>query len=143
MDEQTRKLLEECTSGCMMAEDSIGQIREYIRDNRLLELADSYAERHAKLRQEADERLSECGYEPKEPGAVSSTFAWFTTEMKLTFNDDNTQISKLLIDGCSMGIKTLGERRNTLDRADKKALALADRIIRTEEDFIKDLRGYL
>ena len=59
------------------------------------------------------------------------------------FNDDNTQISKLLIDGCSMGIKTLGERRNTLDRADKKALALADRIIRTEEDFIKDLRGYL
>ena len=104
----------------------------------------SYAERHAKLRQEADERLSECGYEPKEPGAVSSTFAWFTTEMKLTFNDDNTQISKLLIDGCSMGIKTLGgERRNTLDRADKKALALADRIIRTEEDFIKDLREYL
>ena len=54
MDEQTRKLLEECTSGCRMAEDSIGQVREYIRDHRLLELADSYAQRHAKLRQEAD-----------------------------------------------------------------------------------------
>ena len=63
--------------------------------------------------------------------------------MKLTFNDDNTQISKLLIDGCSMGIKTLGERRNTLDHADKKALDLADRIIKTEEELIKDLRQYL
>ena len=63
--------------------------------------------------------------------------------MKLAFNDDNTQISKLLIDGCSMGIKTLGERRNTLNRADKKALDLADRIIETEEEFIKELQKYL
>lgn len=143
MDEQTRKLLEECTSGCRMASDSMKQIREYIKDTSLLELVDSYTERHDKLRQEADERLRECGYEPKEPGTVSSAFAWFTTEMKLTFNDDNTQISKLLIDGCSMGIKTLGERRNTLDHADKKALDLADRIIKTEEELIKDLRQYL
>ena len=51
MDEQTRKLLEECTSGCRMASDSMKQIREYIKDTSLLELVDSYTERHDKLRQ--------------------------------------------------------------------------------------------
>lgn len=143
MDEQTRKLLEECTIGCQMASDSLRQIREYIRDSGLAELVDSYTDRHEKMRQEADARLTESGCSPKEPGTASSAFAWFTTEMKLTFNDDNTQIAKLLIDGCSMGIKTLGERRNTLDRADKKASELAEKIIRTEEDFMKDLQKYL
>ena len=31
MDEQTRKLLEECTSGCKMAVSSIQQILELLR----------------------------------------------------------------------------------------------------------------
>ena len=143
MHEQTRKLLEECTIGCQMAADSLQQIRGYIKDSGLQELTDQYTKRHEKLRQEADECLAKSGYEPKEPGTVSSTFAWFTTEMKLTFNDDNTQIAKLLIDGCSMGIKTLGERRNTLNRADKKALDLAEKIIKTEEELMKELQKYL
>lgn len=143
MDEQTRKLLEECTIGCQMAADSLQQIRGYIKDSGLQELTDQYTKRHEKLRQEADECLAQNGYEPKEPGTVSSTFAWFTTEMKLTFNDDNTRIAKLLIDGCSMGIKTLGERRNTLNRADKKALDLAEKIIKTEEELMKELQKYL
>lgn len=143
MDEQTRKLLEECTSGCQMAADSMEQISVYIKDSSLLELVKRYKDRHQKLQQEADRCLEESGCEPKGPGTAASALSRFTTEMKLAFNDDNTQISKLLIDGCSMGIKTLGERRNTLNRADKKALDLADRIIETEEEFIKELQKYL
>ena len=54
MDEQTRKLLEECTIGCQMASDSLRQIREYIKDSGLAELVDSYTDRHEKMRQEAD-----------------------------------------------------------------------------------------
>ena len=35
MDEQTRKLLEECTSGCKMAVSSIQQILEFTQDSAL------------------------------------------------------------------------------------------------------------
>ena len=31
MDEQTRKLLEECCSGCRMAIESFRQVQEYVR----------------------------------------------------------------------------------------------------------------
>lgn len=73
---------------------------------------------------------------------MASAFSWFSTELKLNLNDDNSKIAKLLIDGCSMGIKTLGERANTLNRADKSADA-ARKIIKTEEEMIRELESFL
>lgn len=143
MDEQTRKLLEECSSGCKMAISSLEQITGYIRDTNLKKLVESYISRHKDLEAEAVKALQDSGNDAKDPGALSSAFAWFTTEMKLTFNDDNTRISKLLMDGCNMGIKTLGERMNTLNQADGSAQSLARKIIKAEQDLMKELQAFL
>ena len=143
MDEQTRKLLEECSIGCEMATDSLQQILEYTRDIRLQKLIEDYLDRHKKLGADAAETLQNSGYEAKTPGAVSSTFAWFTTEIKLSFNSDNTQIAKLLMDGCNMGIQTLGERMNTLDQADSHSRGLAEKILKTEQELMKELQASL
>lgn len=143
MDEQTRKLLEECSSGCKMAVNSLDQITGYIKDSDLKKLVENYISRHKDLEAEAVKALQNSGNDAKDPGALSSVFAWFTTEMKLTFNDDNTRIAKLLMDGCNMGIQTLGERMNTLNQADSSALALARKIIKAEQDLMKELQAYL
>lgn len=143
MDEQTRKLLEECSSGCEMGADSMRQISGYIKDKELKQLAEKYIGKHEELKKKAGELLHKEGCSPKEPGTIASAFSWITTEMKLTFKDDNTQIAKILIDGCTMGIKTLGERVNSLSQADSSAVSLAHSIIRMEEDLMKDLQKYL
>lgn len=143
MNEQTRKLLEECCSGCKMAVNSFEQVKEFVKDDPLTKLIDTYTEKHRQMEKEAVTLLQDSGNDEKSPGAMASTFAWVTTEMKLTMNSSNTQIAKLLIDGCSMGIKTLGEKSNELTEADKKASDLAQRIIRTEEDLMKKLRDFL
>lgn len=143
MDEQTRKLLEECSIGCKMAVSSLQQISEYIKDSTLMRLTEDYICRHKELENEAVSALADSGNDAKDPGAVSSAFAWFTTEIKLAFNDDNSQIAKLLMNGCNMGIQTLGERMNTLSQADKKAHALAQKIIKTEQNLMKELQPYL
>lgn len=143
MDEQTRKLLEECTVGCRMAVESFEQIKEYVKDTEFKKLINDYTEKHRGLEDEAVTLLKDSGNEPKSPGVMASTFSWFTTEMKLTFNSDNTQVAKLLIDGCAMGIKTLGEKAHQYDKADKKAAELAQKIIRTEEELMKKLKDYL
>ncbi len=143
MDEQTRKLLEECSSGCKMAVNSLDQITGYIKDSNLKKLVESYISHHKNLEAEAVKALQDSGNDAKDPGALSSVFAWFTTEMKLTFNDDNTRIAKLLMDGCNMGIQTLGERMNTLNQADSSALALARKIIKAEQDLMKELQAFL
>ena len=46
MDEQTRKLLEECTSGCKMAVSSIQQILEFTQDSALQKILNKYIEQH-------------------------------------------------------------------------------------------------
>ena len=143
MDEQTRKLLEECSSGCKMAVNSLDQITGYIKDSDLKKLVENYISRHKDLEAEAVKALQDSGNDAKDPGALSSAFAWFTTEMKLTFNDDNTRIAKLLMDGCNMGIQTLGERMNTLNQADSSALALARKIIKAEQELMKELQAFL
>ena len=143
MDEQTRKLLEECSIGCKMAVNSLDQITGYIKDSNLKKLVENYISRHKDLEAEAVKALQNSGNDAKDPGALSSVFAWFTTEMKLTFNDDNTRIAKLLMDGCNMGIQTLGERMNTLNQADGGALALARKIIKAEQDLMKELQAFL
>ncbi len=143
MDEQTRKLLEECSIGCKMAVESLEQVSEFIKDSDFQKLIDDYTKKHRALEDEAVTLLNTAGIEDKSPGAMASTFAWFTTEMKLTVNSDNTQIAKLLIDGCAMGIKTLGEKVNQFSSADHKATALAQKIMRTEEDLMKKLQEFL
>ena len=53
MDEQTRKLLEECTSGCKMAVSSIQQILEFTQDSALQKILNKYIEQHTHLQQKA------------------------------------------------------------------------------------------
>ena len=143
MDEQTRLLLEECNSGCQMAVSSLEQTAEFIKDTSLLELVSTYTDKHRRLEEEAAGLLNDSGNEEKSPGVMADTLARFTTEIKLTFDSSNSQIARLLTDGCNMGIKTLSEKANKLNRADKKASDLTQKIIRTEEEFAKELRRYL
>ena len=110
MDEQTRKLYEECNIGCQMAIESMQQIKDFTQDTTLFQLIEKYIDRHSRLGGNAKDHLIDSGNEVKTPGMMASAFSWFSTELKLNLNDDNSKIAKLLIDGCSMGIKTLGER---------------------------------
>ena len=63
MDEQTRKLLEECTSGCKMAVSSIQQILEFTQDSALQKILNKYIEQHTHLQQTAESQLSAVGLE--------------------------------------------------------------------------------
>lgn len=143
MDEQTRKLLEECCSGCKMAVAGFEQVKEFIRDSEFGQLIDEYTEKHRSFENEAIRLLESSGNNEKYPGVMASTFSWFTTEIKLTMNSSNSQIAKLLMDGCNMGIKTLGEKAHQYGQADREANDLAQKIIRTEEELMKKLKNFL
>lgn len=143
MNEDTRKLLEECTSGCKMAVESMGQVKEYIEDSELLQVIDSCKQKHEKLEQDAAALLAELGKPEKEPGAMASTFSLFTTEMKLMMNADNHKIAKLMMDGSNMGVQSLSEYQNKYAEASKEAKDVVKKLVKTEEDFMKELKPFL
>lgn len=142
-EEHTIALLKECSSGCKMALDSMNQILEYVQDEMLEHTILDAKEDHEKLEKKAGELLREAGQHEKEPGITATVFSKLTTDVKMMMNGGNCQIAKLLMDGCNMGIQSISECRNQNREASKGAMDLAAKIIRSEEEFMKQLRVYL
>lgn len=143
MEEQTRKLLEECSAGCKMAINSIDQIKEYVTNEKLAKIIDTYRGKQVKFEAEAAQLLEDAGRDEKEPGAVASAVSWFTTEVKLMMKDDSSQIAKLLMDGCNMGIKEIGKYINQYAGASRESLGLAKKLVKSQEEMMKELEAYL
>ena len=143
MEEDTRKLLEECNSGCKMAVSSMEQIQDYVTNKELDQVIAKSKENHQKLEAESTKMLKELGEEQKEPGMMVTAFSWFTTEVKMLMKDDNAQIAKIMMNGCNMGIQSISETMNKYDKASKESKALAEKLVKEEENFMKELKGYL
>lgn len=142
-EEHTICLLKECSSGIKMALNSINQVIEYVDDDMLKHKILKARDEHEKLEKECGELLRKNGEDEKEPNMAASVFSRLTTDMKLLMNGANCQIAKLLMDGCNMGIQSVSESRNEYDDADKSVLDLAAKLIRSEEELMKNLRVFL
>ncbi|POP34474.1 hypothetical protein C3B58_02705 [Lactonifactor longoviformis] len=143
MEEHTKKLLEECNSGCKMAVNSMDQVSDYIEDEKLSQVVAVYRDKHKKIEDKSSELLQRYGETGKEPGAAASVFSWFTTEIKLMLKDDRNQIAKLLMDGCNMGIQSISEDRNKYSGASKESMDLANELVGIEGDFMWELKYFL
>lgn len=143
MDQATKKLLEECSSGCKMAVDSMNQVSRYVTGDQLGPVINTYKNKHELLDKKVSELLKADGETPKQPGMAASTFSWLTTEVKMKLKPDNAQISKLMMDGCNMGIQSIGEAINQNVCASEESQSLAQELVKTEEDFMKELQKFL
>lgn len=143
MQDDTIKLLRECNLGCKMAVNSLKQIVEYVTNPDLTSLIDKSIEQHEKMGNEASEKLTQAGADEKEPGTMTSAFSWFTTEMKLMMKDTDGEAAKIIMEGCSMGIQSIGEKKNHFQEADKEAQKMAADLIDMEEKLMKALEAYL
>ena len=57
--------------------------------------------------------------------------------------EDNHQAAKILMDGCNMGIQSLSEYINKYKAASKESISIAKSLIKTEEDFMCDLKKFI
>lgn len=144
MDEKTIKLLEECSKGCKMGLDSIGQIRDFItEDEDLKKVIDRYDEKYRTLDEETRQLLSQAGEPDKEPGMMAVAFSWMTTEMKLMLKGDRRQVAKLMMDGCNMGIQSISGALNENREASEQAKTNARKLVKALEEFMKDMKAFL
>lgn len=143
MDEDTRKLLSECNSGCKMAINSIDQIQEYIHEEKLDKLISEFRTKQEELEQQSTELLEKYQGEEKEPGVFAVAMSWFQTEVKMLINDDSTQVAKLLMNGCNMGIQSICKYQREYSGASAESKRLAEKIVALNEDFMKALEEFL
>ena len=65
------------------------------------------------------------------------------TGMKLMMSDTDRTVASLMTDGCNMGIKSLSGFLNKYKTASEESKDITKRLIATEEQLEKDMRGFL
>ena len=143
MNMDSLELLKECSSGCKMGMNSIEQVSEYVEDIKLLKVLEKYRDKHNVLLREATELLKQEGKEPEKPGKMASMMSWITTEMKMMMEDDSSQVAKLMMDGCNMGIQSITEKMHEYKNAEKDAVKIAESLVELEEEFHKEMKKFL
>lgn len=143
MEEQTIMLLKECNSGCKMAVNSMERLKEYVRNAVLYEMLEAYKKQHRELEEESARLLGEAGEEEKRPDLMASAFSWLTTEVKLMVQDDSSQIAKILMNGCNMGIQSVSECMNKCPKASHASMSVAKKLVKCEEKLMEDVKKFL
>lgn len=143
MAEQTLQLLDECNSGCKMAINSMKQIRDFIQDEKLASIINSYTQKHQDLEAETGRQLLEYGKTGDEPGLMATAMSWISTEAKLVLKDDVRQIAKIVMDGCNMGIQSVSKYMNQYVSASAESKKLAKKLIQTEENLMGEMKQFL
>ena len=121
----------------------MNQIQDYTTSEGLATLIRESKERHEKLEAESAKLLEENGEYEKDPGMMASAFSWLTTEMKMMMKRSDTEIAKIMMNGCNMGIQTIVEKAHAYEEASKESKDLAERLVKEEEDFMEKLKEYL
>lgn len=142
-NDDTIKLLRECSAGVAMGIDAIKEILEDVINDTLKNILRTSMEEHQDLEKDVNNYLTAFKDEPKEPAAMAKGMSHLKTNFKMTTNPSDETIADLITDGCNMGIKSLHRYLNQYKAADKDIKKLTEQIISTESKLRENVCAYL
>ena len=143
MNNDTIALLKECDSGTKTAVNSIKEVLDNTNSQHLLKLLTDNLREHESIGDKIHTLLNKCGEKGKDPNPMARMMSWVKINIKMLERPEDKNIAHLMFDGCSMGVKQLSEYLNKYSDADEKSKALAERLIKLEEDLATELKSYL
>lgn len=141
--DDTVELLKECNSGLQMAINGISYVIDDAKGKEFNEMLENYEKQHKDLCKIVHKELHDRGYQEREPNPMIKTEAWMQTKMKMLVDSSDEKIADLMMDGCNMGIKSVGKYLNQYEGAEANTKSLANDVIELEENFMKDLKKFL
>lgn len=139
----TIKLLIECNSGTKMAVESLNEVLEKVKDEKLHALLSQSLKEHETLGDLTHQKLIEFNDPDKEPNPIAKAMAWMSTNIKLLTGDVDEKIADMVTDGCNMGIKSIAKHLNQYPNAQDNIKDIANQLIKLEEKLAYSLRAYL
>ena len=143
IEQDTVRLLRECDSGVKMGIDSIEEVLNEVKSEKLKNTLERCKAEHESLESEIRCALERYGDDGKNPSPIVKGMSWIKTNMKLALNDSDKTISGLMTDGCNMGVKSLSKYLNEYKAADESSKNITKKLIGLEENLAKDMRAYL
>ena len=143
INRDTVRLLRECDSGIKMGIKSIDDCLPHVTSQRLRGAMLVCKDEHNRMKKEIHGILDRYHDVGKDPSMLVSGMSKMKTSMKLMLSDTDKTVASLMTDGCDMGIKSLSGFLNKYKAASEESKNITKRLIATEEQLEKDIRGFL
>lgn len=137
------KIFREIVRNTAMGAQSIDNIAGYIECDKLKNLVFSQKEVLEDFYQKAKAELGEKELEDAQTNTIQRMMLKAGVKMNAGFDNSNTHIASMLIDGYNMGITSVQKCMNELNRDGVDVPQLASDLIKTYDKAIKALRAYL
>ena len=143
INKDTVRLLRECDSGIKMGIQSIDDCLSHVNNQRLRGAMLVCKDEHKRMKKEINSLLDRYHDGGKDPSVIVTGMSKMKTSMKLLMSDTDRTVASLMTDGCNMGIKSLSGFLNKYKGASEESRNITKRLIATEEQLEKDMRGFL
>jgi len=126
-----------------MGVETIRQILEIIEDSDFSKHLQTQLKEYTEINCEAKKKLNEAGHEEKDIGNMQKVMAYMSISMKTLTDKSISHISEMMIKGSAMGIIEATKNIRIYADADKDIVALAKKLLKTEENNFERLKKYL
>lgn len=92
---------------------------------------------------EADNLLQEIGGQRENISAMSKISSQMMTTMKTMTDSSVSHIADMMIQGSTMGVTKIIQHKKDYDQSNPRITALADKLLRTEQDNIEEMKKFL
>jgi len=143
IEQDTIKLLRECDAGVRMGIDSIDDVLDNVKSEKLKDRLILCKDEHTHINGSIQKLLNRYEDDGKAPNPIAKGMSWIKTNAMLTMNDSDSTVADLITDGCNMGVKSLNRYLNQYKAADEESKNIAKRLIDSEEKLAVDIRSFL
>lgn len=143
INHDTVELLKECNAGIKMGVNSIDDVLDKVKDDKLKDILIHSKEEHQQLGSETHSLLNECDECGKDPNIMAQGMSWLKTNVMLAMEHTDKTVADLITDGCDMGTKSLNKYLNQYEAASEDAKDIAKRLIKIEDNLAAEMRCYL
>ena len=123
--------------------DGIQSVLQYASEPRLSEALNRQYQEYRKLQNSAGAMLHQRGKEPKGIGTMAKMGSEAVSAMKTMMDHSAAKIAEMMIQGSTMGVTKSLRTIRDCPKADGKVLDLAEKLLKTEQANIEEMKEFL
>ena len=126
-----------------MGKQTIPQLLESAEDGEFRQLLQSQLQEYQEIWESAAAMIREEDGEAKGLGAMAKISSYISTSFNTLVDKTSSHMAEMMIQGSTMGVVEITQKINKYTDADSHVLALARKLLKTEERNVEQLKKFL
>lgn len=138
-----KEMLNYIYQNSQMGVNTIEQLVKISEDDEFKRYLDSQLKEYKEINNKAMDIIKSMGFEEKGVGTLGEISAYMMINIKTLMDKSSSHIAEMMINGSTMGIIQATRALKKYKDADKKIIALMEKLIETEENNFQQLKKFL